>query len=299
MPIHKQNHHQAPSIAEIAEAKRLANGVYRENEKQSKQPPAPGQLKTEFGATVRKFDERQSKAMKVSDEAVEKMETSDKAHLRVVDYDRMKELYEQGMSDGKIARELGLVDQSLVHKWRERYSIPAHGNQKRKPKFDSVLAREMYDQGNNDQKIADHFGVDRSQVYQWRKKEGLEAKAGRRTKVNLIPILDMIPTPEQLDVSSFQQVSKAPDASTKADMEVPTKTSSASETIFEAVKKTHDKLVELFPPLPIEIPEPDPDEWLSEIELLKEQRTDLLIKNADLAGYARGVQDTLILMRGK
>ncbi len=155
-PRYQKSYIQLESIADKAEAARIANGTVKEH-----QPK------------------------RVTDEAVERMSNSDKAHLRVTDYDRMRELYDQGMTDGKIAREMGLVDQSLVRKWRDRYDIPAHGNQKRVPKFNQDLAMQMYQDGSSDRQIAAAMGVDRTMAYQWRKKEGLKPmNAGMQNKID-------------------------------------------------------------------------------------------------------------------
>lgn len=232
-PSYQKSYIQLESIADKAEAARIANGTVKEH-----QPK------------------------RVTDDAVERMAKSDKAHLRVTDYDRMRELYEQGMTDGKIAREMGLVDQSLVRKWRDRYGIPAHGNQKRVPKFNPDLALQMYVDGKGDRQIAEAMDVDRSMVYQWRKKEGLQAVSKMNDKLKQ----------EMYEYKEPEQLVPV-ESDTNPDMDEVT-----NETVA-TVK---------------ELPVPVIEASLTDFESIIEEKNaiiqDLLVKNAELAGFIDGIK---------
>ena len=230
-PSYQKSYIQLESIADKAEAARIANGTVKEH-----QPK------------------------RVTDDAVERMAKSDKAHLRVTDYDRMRELYEQGMTDGKIAREMGLVDQSLVRKWRDRYGIPAHGNQKRVPKFNPDQAFQMYQDGSSDRQIAEAMDVDRSQVYQWRKKEGLQAVS----KMN-----------DKLKQTIYEYNEPAQIAPSVDDLE-PDMDEVTNETVA-TVKELSVPVIEMA----------------SLADVLEEKNAiiqDLLVKNAELAGFIDGIK---------
>ena len=228
-PSYQKSYIQPESFAEKAEAARIANGTAKEH-----QPK------------------------RVTDDAVERMAKSDKAHLRVTDYDRMRELYEQGMTDGKIAREMGLVDQSLVRKWRDRYGIPAHGNQKRVPKFNPDLALQMYQDGKGDRQIAESMGVDRSQVYQWRKKEGIQAVSKMNDKLKQ----------EMYEYKEPEQIAPVVD-DLEPDMDEVT-----NETVATVKELTIDV----------------GDMMKAIIEEKNAIIQDLLVKNAELAGFIDGIK---------
>ena len=233
-PSYQKSYIQLESIADKAEAARIANGTVKEH-----QPK------------------------RVTDDAVERMVKSDKTHLRVTDYDRMRELYEQGMTDGKIAREMGLVDQSLVRKWRDRYGIPAHGNQKRVPKFNPDQAFQMYQDGSSDRQIAEAMDVDRSQVYQWRKKEGLQAvsKMNDKLKQEIYEYNEpaqMAPSVDDLEPDMDDSVPNETVATVK---ELPVPVIEASLTDFESIIEEKNAIIQ-----------------------------DLLVKNAELAGFIDGIK---------
>lgn len=246
-PSYQKSYIQLESIADKAEAARIANGTVKEH-----QPK------------------------RVTDDAVERMAKSDKAHLRVTDYDRMRELYEQGMTDGKIAREMGLVDQSLVRKWRDRYGIPAHGNQKRVPKFNPDLALQMYQDGNNDRQIAESMDVDRSQVYQWRKKEGLKPMKAKMTELLKAAIGEEDTNQEQ--PQTWDNV-----IHDIAEQLVPVESDTNPDT-DEVPNDTVATVKEL--PVPV-------IEMASLEDVIEEKNAiiqDLLVKNAELAGFIDGIK---------
>ena len=277
-PSYQKSYIQLESIADKAEAARIANGTVKEH-----QPK------------------------RVTDDAIERMAKSDKAHLRVTDYDRMRELYEQGMTDGKIAREMGLVDQSLVRKWRDRYGIPAHGNQKRVPKFNQDLALQMYQDGSSDRLIADAMDVDRSMVYQWRKREGLKPmKEEQRTmKTTMTERLKTAlgeekPKVEQLApvVDAYQITHSMPQDDLEPDMDAMPETENV-ETVTNQVEKEfmETAVVEIgvddFCKIIKKASERPVIETASLDDIIDEKNAiiqDLLVKNAELAGFIDGIK---------
>lgn len=269
-PSYQKSYIQLESIADKAEAARIANGTVKEHQQK-----------------------------RVTDDAVERMAKSDKAHLRVTDYDRMRELYEQGMTDGKIAREMGLVDQSLVRKWRDRYGIPAHGNQKRVPKFNPDLALQMYKDGSSDRQIAEAMDVDRSQVYQWRKKEGLQAvsKMNDKLKQEMYEYKEpeqIAPVVDDLE-PDMDEVTNETVATVK---ELPVPVVKKAETVINPIEKefmetaTIEMDVNSFCQMLNRRPTPpviDAD-FDSIIEEKNAIIQDLLVKNAELAGFIDGIK---------
>lgn len=269
-PSYQKSYIQLESIADKAEAARIANGTVKEH-----QPK------------------------RVTDDAVERMAKSDKAHLRVTDYDRMRELYEQGMTDGKIAREMGLVDQSLVRKWRDRYSIPAHGNQKRVPKFNPDLALQMYKDGSSDRQIAEAMNVDRSQVYQWRKKEGLKAvsKMNDKLKQKIYEYAEQKQMSRLVDdiEPDMDEVTNETVATVE---ELPVPVVKKAETVINPIEK------EFMETATIEMDvnsfcqmlnrQPTPPVIDADFDSIIEEKNaiiqDLLVKNAELAGFIDGIK---------
>lgn len=258
-PSYQKSYIQLESIADKAEAARIANGTVKEH-----QPK------------------------RVTDEAVERMAKSDKAHLRVTDYDRMRELYEQGMSDGKIAREMGLVDQSLVRKWRDRYGIPAHGNQKRVPKFNPEHAMIMYQDGDSDRQIAEAMGVDRSMVYQWRKKEGLKPmKEEQRTMKTTMT--------ERLKTALGEEAPKQEQPKTR-DTVMQDIVEQIAPVVDDLEPDMDDAAVVLPPDPPVvkELAVPVIEASLTDFDSIIEEKNaiiqDLLVKNAELAGFIDGIK---------
>ena len=85
------------------------------------------------------------------------------------------ELYNKGMSDGEIAREIGSV-KSTIYQWRHRNGLKANAKkQDANPRYDYGKFRELYDSGMSDSKIARAIGCAMSTVSRWRTLEGLES----------------------------------------------------------------------------------------------------------------------------
>jgi uncharacterized protein YjcR len=98
---------------------------------------------------------------------------------REIDFDRKKalKLYSEGMTDGEIALELG-VRQLHVAMWRKECGFQEHSHKAEataedKPTGKWDRAKELYDQGLTDGRIAEAIGVSTNSVLNWRRKEGL------------------------------------------------------------------------------------------------------------------------------
>lgn len=210
----------------------------------------------------------------VSREAKELMGLSNHQHLRVVDYDQMMRLYEAGQTDSQIAKAMGLTEQSLVNKWRRRYKLPSHEKLKGPIKFDRDEAMQMYQDGLSDVIIAGRLNVTRSAILYWRKKHNLppndnglsnkKEKKAMASKDGATPI----PATEPL---------KPP----------PGRTTEPLTIQPEILNYVPPKLVKTVPQ---PISQSDRSIYLEEIEILKAEKTELLIKNAELAGFIEGLK---------
>lgn len=83
--------------------------------------------------------------------------------------DRMRIMYEHGLSDQEIAACLGCSHQT-VHNWRKRVGIPSQ-QERNRLKDDAV--RQFWEQGLTDRAIAEHLGCGKSTVQRRRKYLGL------------------------------------------------------------------------------------------------------------------------------
>ena len=91
-------------------------------------------------------------------------------------HEELLALYNKGLTDGEIAREIGSV-KSTIYKWRHRNKFPPNGKpQDGGSKYDYKVFRELYDQGLSDTKIAKACGCAASTVSRWRTLEGLATK---------------------------------------------------------------------------------------------------------------------------
>ena len=90
------------------------------------------------------------------------------------DEEKLRELYDQGLSDRKVAETLE-VKESLVYRWRKERGLP--GNFPRTHnRIDEERARKLYDQGLTDNRIALAIGCSQVAVCHWRKRNGLEQR---------------------------------------------------------------------------------------------------------------------------
>lgn len=100
----------------------------------------------------------------------------------VTGMDARRDLYDQGMSDRAIARELGVASHQAITKWRTRTGLPAN--------YDGAAARTiteainterkaLHAQGFTDREIADQVDSDRNTIRQWRVRNSLPLNTGR------------------------------------------------------------------------------------------------------------------------
>lgn len=98
----------------------------------------------------------------------------------VVDHERALALYQQGLSDPAIARELE-VPRASVSRWRKaheleakhRHSLPGVDKRHGKSVFDSPDIMEAYQNGANDQELARMVGCTKDAARYWRHRRGL------------------------------------------------------------------------------------------------------------------------------
>ena len=91
-------------------------------------------------------------------------------------HEELLELYQKGMTDGEIAREIGSV-KSTIYKWRHRNELPPNGKpQDGGSKYDYKKFRELWDRGLSDTKIAEACGCAASTVSRWRMLYGLKTR---------------------------------------------------------------------------------------------------------------------------
>lgn len=98
-------------------------------------------------------------------------------------FDEVKalELYQQGLTDGKIAKALGVVKERTIRNWRHKKGLPGHKKEypKKKPKpekekrvyyltIDEEKALELWKQKKNDGEIAEAVGCSRAYIQRWR-----------------------------------------------------------------------------------------------------------------------------------
>lgn len=105
--------------------------------------------------------------------------------------DNRLKLYNKGLSDREIAEKLYL-DVSTITAWRRHKELPPNpppNNAKRKPKFDTIKAKALYDAGANDVLIATKLGVNKVTIRSWRNDNNLPAI---RKQLNNIPHEEII-----------------------------------------------------------------------------------------------------------
>lgn len=93
---------------------------------------------------------------------------------------RAEMLYKKGMSDQRIADEIGAT-KSAVRSWRRRTNRPGHGVSKTQFKPREAECERLYMEGMVDGEIAQQLGVSISAVARWRSRNGLRpnGKQGR------------------------------------------------------------------------------------------------------------------------
>ena len=89
----------------------------------------------------------------------------------IFDEKRALKLYNVGMSDVQVARELN-VSSSTIWRWRTELNLPANGTV-------SADRLALYNQGLSDVEIAKREGVSPSAICLWRRYYGLKSNRGR------------------------------------------------------------------------------------------------------------------------
>lgn len=95
-----------------------------------------------------------------------------------MDQIEVRQLYDQGLGDGDIAKKLGVSRTSIVN-WRQNNSLPRNKEEERKCVRITDNRMELYEMGLNDKEIAEAVGVGKDSVYKWRKRNGLPPNATR------------------------------------------------------------------------------------------------------------------------
>jgi DNA-directed RNA polymerase specialized sigma24 family protein len=87
------------------------------------------------------------------------------------DQRKMQELYDRGMTDGDIAREMGCTSEAVRY-FRARNQLPPH---ERARMIDRERMRQFYDRGLTDREIAQAMGCSVSTVQNFRLQQKLPA----------------------------------------------------------------------------------------------------------------------------
>lgn len=90
---------------------------------------------------------------------------------------RIRELYDKGSYDRKIAEELGISKERVIY-WRRRNRLPAN-REPAKTRYDWEKGMELYRKGLNDVEIGIELGCSNQTVWDWRQRMELPANAGR------------------------------------------------------------------------------------------------------------------------
>lgn len=111
-------------------------------------------------------------------------------------YDQFAKLYKQGLSDSKIAKEVG-CSRLMVFAWRQRNQKPTNNPKTPKvavnkqageripsnKKVDDDRARELYDSGLDDKEIGEVMGISPSTIAAWRHRHNLSCQRRVRKEV--------------------------------------------------------------------------------------------------------------------
>lgn len=89
----------------------------------------------------------------------------------------IKKLYEQGFSDVKISKKLG-ISSKRVAEWRKFYNLPSQQEKYYKKRL------ELYYQGCSDTKIAEQCGVNTSAIRQWRRDRNMKPNCKRDERLD-------------------------------------------------------------------------------------------------------------------
>ena len=87
------------------------------------------------------------------------------------DEEKLMELYEDGLSDKKVAEALGLKEFQVL-RWRQERNLPSKSSLRH---LDKNRVRELYEEGKSDREIARTLGVAAKTITNWRSKEKLKS----------------------------------------------------------------------------------------------------------------------------
>lgn len=90
---------------------------------------------------------------------------------------RIRELYDQGWYDKKIAEKLGITKNRVIC-YRKRNKLPAN-KEPAKTRYDWDKGMELYHKGLNDVEIAKELNCSNQTVWNWRQRMDLPANAGK------------------------------------------------------------------------------------------------------------------------
>lgn len=86
--------------------------------------------------------------------------------------EKRRELYDQGLNDHQIAKQLG-INPNTITMWRRKQGLPVHVV--RKTANDYPDRMELYHKGMSDGQIAKALGITQAAVMHWRHRNGLPA----------------------------------------------------------------------------------------------------------------------------
>lgn len=89
-----------------------------------------------------------------------------------IEHEKALRLYEQGMTDNQISRQLG-VREYTVFNWRHRNGLPAQKRHSGPLNYEQV--REFFEEGMDDDQIAQELACSAKTIRNWRKREHLPA----------------------------------------------------------------------------------------------------------------------------
>lgn len=97
----------------------------------------------------------------------------------------VRQLYEEGLNDGEIAREIGVCG-NTVFRWRKENNLPAnsrkrllgHGSDALSQRHQQML--DLWWQGKTDKEISLAVGISRAAVCSWRRRNSLDLNPGQR-----------------------------------------------------------------------------------------------------------------------
>ena len=287
------------SFAVKAEIARRENGTYKEHPfKRLNHPPERVEAGDEFGEAVRKIYERQEISM------------------NRIDHDKAIEMHADGASDRTIGNEFG-VTPVAVRAWRERNNLDANhasgGRQEgsgREPTVDYDRAMVLHGRGWNDPEIAEDIGCDVRTIRDWRKREGLSSNF-RKPEKGIVSChicgecynagSEHKCKPEEVYqiTHSLPQDDLEPDADAVPNIVFRDNFDSDDPIIPSKEHQTEEQLIdELLDTATVEL---DLSNFISaikksfetsrcEIEEKNAIIQDLLVKNAELAGFIDGIK---------